>query len=301
MWTKDNIEDQTGKTIIVTGANTGIGYETALVLYEKGAHVVLACRSQKNAEHAITRIKQHKGNGSLEPGILDLSDLTSVKKFAGTFIQKHQQLHVLINNAGVAVPPATLTTEGYELQFGVNFLGHFALTGHLYPLLRATAGARVVTLSSMGYLSGAIDFENLRSEISYNPIREYRRSKLANILFSVELHRRITATGDKVLSVATQPGANNTELVRHMSEEAAAEGIKQIGGYMEPWQGALSSLYAAVSPDVAGGDFYEPDAGYRGYPVKSTIEPKAMDEELARQLWQMAEQATGMQYPIKMF
>jgi NAD(P)-dependent dehydrogenase (short-subunit alcohol dehydrogenase family) len=299
MWTKDNIEDQTGKTIIVTGANTGIGYETALVLYEKGAHVVLACRNMHNAETAITRIKQHNGKGTLEAGILDLSDLTSVKKFAETFLQKHPQLNVLINNAGVAVPPASFTTEGYELQFGVNFLGHFALTGYLYPLLKTTKGARVVTLSSMGYLSGIIDFENLRSEISYDPIREYRRSKLANILFSVELHRRITATGDKILSVASQPGANNTELVRHLSEDAIAVGIKQIGGYMEPWQGALSPLYAAVSPDVAGGDFYEPDAGYRGYPVKSIIEPKAMDEALAQQLWQMAEQATNLHYPVK--
>jgi NAD(P)-dependent dehydrogenase (short-subunit alcohol dehydrogenase family) len=299
MWTKDNIEDQTGKTIIITGANTGIGYETALALYEKGAHVVLACRNQKNAEHTIIRIEQHKGKGSLEPGIIDLSDLTSVKKFAETFIQKHEQLHILVNNAGVAAPPASSTTEGYELQFGVNFLGHFALTGHLYSLLKATKGARVVTLSSMGYLSGIIDFENLRSEISYDPIREYRRSKLANILFSVELHRRITATGDKILSVAVQPGANNTELVRHMSEEAITEGMKQIGGYMEPWQGALSPLYAAVSADVAGGDFYEPDSGYRGYPIKSTIEPKAMDDALAQQLWQMAEQATGLHYPVK--
>jgi NAD(P)-dependent dehydrogenase (short-subunit alcohol dehydrogenase family) len=229
-------------------------------------------------------------------GLLDLSDLTSVKTFAETFIQKHQQLHVLINNAGVAVPPAALTKQGFELQFGVNFLGHFALTGHLYPLLNTTKGARVVTVSSMGYLSGVIDFDNLRSEISYNPLREYRRSKLANMLFSVELHRRITAIGDKVLSVATQPGANNTELVRHMSEEVVAEGIKQIGGYIEPWQGALSSLYSAVSPDVNSGDFYEPEAGYRGYPVKSTI--KTMDEALAQKLWLVAEQATGLHYPV---
>jgi NAD(P)-dependent dehydrogenase (short-subunit alcohol dehydrogenase family) len=297
MWTKDNIEDQTGKTIIITGANTGIGYETALALYEKGANVVLACRTLQNAERAISRIEQHTGKGSLETGILDLSDLTSVKQFAETFMQKHQQLDVLINNAGVAVPPASLTAQGYELQFGVNFLGHFALTGYLYPMLKP--GARVVTLSSMGYLSGVIDFNNLKSEISYDPLREYRSSKLANILFAVELHRRITALGDKVLSVATQPGANNTELVRHMSEEAVAEGMKQIGGYMEPWQGALSSLYAAVSPDVAGGGFYEPDARYRGYPVKSTIEPKAMDEDLAGRLWEMAEQATGIYYPAK--
>lgn len=290
--------DLTGKTIIVTGANTGIGYETALALYEKGACVILACRDLQKAEQAAADMQKFNGKGLLETSLLDLSDLASIYGFADRFMQKHEQLHVLINNAGVAMAPASVTTEGYELQFGVNFLGHFSLTGRLYPLLRRTAASRVVTISSMGYLTGEIDFDNLKSEIAYDPMQAYRRSKLADMLFAVELHRRINAAGDRILSVAAQPGANKTELVRHMSEEAVRVGIERLGGYMEPWQGALPSLYAAVAPDVSSGDFYEPDqGGYKGYPGKGDIQPKALDEALAGQLWEMAEQATGLRYP----
>jgi NAD(P)-dependent dehydrogenase (short-subunit alcohol dehydrogenase family) len=147
MWTKNNIPQQTGKTVIITGANTGIGFETALALYEAGAHVVLACRNLKKAEDTLVKLQTPDGKGTLETGILNLSDLSSVKSFAETFLQNNKQLHVLINNAGVAMPPASKTTEGYELQFGVNFLGHFALTGRLYPLLKATQNSRIVTLS----------------------------------------------------------------------------------------------------------------------------------------------------------
>lgn len=161
MWTKKNIPDQTGKTIIITGANTGIGFETALALYEAGAHVVLACRNLEKAENSRVTLQAQHGKGTLETGVLDLSDLNSVKQFADTFLQNHKQLHVLINNAGVATPPASKTTEGYELQFGVNFLGHFALTGRLYPLLKATPDARIITLASNGYQDAVIDFDNL--------------------------------------------------------------------------------------------------------------------------------------------
>jgi NAD(P)-dependent dehydrogenase (short-subunit alcohol dehydrogenase family) len=298
MWTTDNITSQAGKVIIVTGANTGIGYETALALYQKGAHVVIACRNAASAAQAIAKMEAQGGNGSLEAGVLDLADLVSVQQFAEGFKQKHGRLHVLINNAGVAMPPASLTAQGYELQFGVNFLGHFALTGHLYPLLKTTDGARVVTLSSMGYLTAVIDFDNLRSELSYDAMSGYRRSKLADIIFSVELARRIAAAGDDVISVTAQPGANNTELMRHLSPEAIAAGKQQLGEFMEPWQGALPSLYAATMPDVRGGELYEPnDGGYRGYPEKGTILPNALDEELANKLWQMAEEATGVSYP----
>jgi NAD(P)-dependent dehydrogenase (short-subunit alcohol dehydrogenase family) len=250
MWTKDNMPDQSGKTAIVTGANAGIGFETALALYEAGARVILACRSQKNAEETLRRIEQQKGRGTLETGVLDLSSLNSVRQFAETFTQKHPQLHLLINNAGVMIPPASKTVEGYELQFGVNFLGHFALTGYLYPVLNATPGSRIVTVSSLAYLSGIIDFDNLRSEISYDPTREYRQSKLANLFFSIELQRRITANGDQTLSVAAQPGANKTELTRHMSDEAFRVAVERVGTLMDPWQGALPTLYAATVSDI---------------------------------------------------
>ena len=291
--------DQTGKTVIVTGANTGIGYETALALYEAGAHVVFTCRNRQKADETLVKLQTQLGKGSLESGVLDLSDLSSVKQFAGAFLQRHKQLHVLINNAGVATPPASKTNEGYELQFGANFLGHFALTGLLYPLLKATHGSRIVTISSNGYQNAEIDFDNLKSEVDYDPLREYRQSKLANLIFSVELHRRSVATEDGVLSIAAQPGANKTELTRHLSAEAIAAGVERLGEFMEPWQGALCSLYAALSPDAGGGNLYEPeDSGLRGYPALATIKENALDKIVANKLWAFAEQATGVYFPL---
>ncbi|RRB06414.1 oxidoreductase [Larkinella rosea] len=300
MWTKKNISDQTGKTAIVTGANAGIGFETALALYEAGALVILACRSLEKAEEALHQLKKQGGKGTLEIGLLDLSSLDSVRQFAETFRKNHSQLHLLINNAGVMIPPASKTAEGFELQFGVNFIGHFALTGYLYPLLQSTSGSRIVTVSSGAYRRGAIDFDNLRSEKDYDPTREYGQSKLANILFALELQRRITAIGDPVLSLAVQPGANKTELSRYMTEDAFTAAIERVGPLMDPWQGALPSLYAAVSDEVRPGGFYEPDQdnGYRGFPVLSILEPHAQDETVAKKLWNFAEEVTGLQYPV---
>ena len=206
---------------------------------------------------------------------------------------------MLINNAGVAMPPASKTPEGYELQFGVNFLGHFALTGLLYPLLLATPNSRIVTASSNGYQGAIIDFDNLRSEKDYNAIREYRQSKLANLIFSIELNRRVKEKGQKILSIAAQPGANKTELTRHLSEEEIAIGKARLGEFMEPWQGALSLLYAAVSNEAIGGSMYEPEnGGLRGYPALAAIQENAMDPAIATKLWHFAEQATGIHFPV---
>lgn len=286
---------QTGKTVLVTGANTGIGFETALAFYQKGAHVVLACRSEDNARQAAARILEQVGTGSLELDVLDLASLEAVKTFAIRFIQTHPTLDILVNNAGVMVPPASKTAEGFELQFGVNHLGHFALTGHLFSLLKATRGSRVVTVSSMAYVRGGIDFGNLRSEKNYDAMREYAQSKLANILFSLELQRRIDAAGDHVLSVAAQPGANKTDLSRHMGAEDYSAALQRVGDLMEPWQGALPSLYAATMADVRGSELYSPDkdGGYRGYPARLAILPHAQDEALAKKLWQFSEEVTG--------
>ena len=299
MWTKKDIPDQSDKTVIVTGANAGVGYETVLALFEAGAHVILACRSLENANKAMSKIKEHPGTGTLEAGVLDLASLAAVKQFADDFKTKHQKLDVLINNAGVMIPPASKTVEGYELQFGVNFMGHFALTGHLYPLLKNTPGSRVVTVSSNAYLPGVINFDNLKSEQDYEPMREYRQSKLGNMLFSVELQRRIETTIDNVLSIAVQPGANKSDLSRHMDPVAYDAAVERLGGVMDPWQGALPSLYAATMPEVKGGDFYEPDqqGGYKGFPRKGTSAPHAMEEAVAKKLWKMAEEATGLYYP----
>lgn len=299
MWTTNDMPAQTGKTIIVTGGNTGIGYETALALYEAGATVILACRDQEKADKAAEAIRQQAGSGTIETAILDLASLTSVKNMADQFSRTHNRLDVLINNAGVMYCPELKTEEGFELQFGVNFIGHFALTGALYPLLKATPGSRVVTVSSMAYLRGQINFDNLHSEQSYDTYREYSQSKLANILLTLELDRRIGQAGDSVLSVAVQPGANTTDLARHMNQAEYDAAVQRIGALMEPWQGALPSLYAATMPDVQGADFYSPDqdGGYRGYPVKFDYADNALDETTATRLWQLAEEATGICFP----
>jgi NAD(P)-dependent dehydrogenase (short-subunit alcohol dehydrogenase family) len=301
MWTKENIPDLSGKTIVVTGSNTGVGFETALALYEKGADVILACRNLISAEDAVNRIRQLKGNGLVKAGLLDLASLESVKKFSENFIRDHEQLDLLINNAGVMIPPASKTSEGYELQFGVNFLGHFALTGYLFSLLEKSKGSRIITVSSLAYLRGSIDFENLRSEKSYEPMREYAQSKLADLIFSIELQRRLSAVHAPTISIAAQPGANKTELTRYMDDEELSAGIKRVGALMDPWQGALPSLYAGVSKEAKPGKLYGPDkdGGYRGYPMEAVIAEHALDETLAKKLWAFAEKATGIKFPYR--
>lgn len=294
MWTAKDIESQKGKTIIVTGSNIGLGYETALALHKAGAHVVLACRDKDKAEEAISKIKAEGGNGSLEAAVLDLASLAQIEQFAADFKQKHTQLDVLINNAGVMVPPKSFTNDGYELQFGVNFLGHFALTGHLYDLLKATHNSRVVTVSSGAFRRGTINFGNFKAEQSYDSWREYAQSKLGNMFFAFELQNRINIAGDAVLSIAVQPGANKTDLQRNMSEEEFTAAVERVGELMEPSQGALPSLYAAVSPNAKGGAFYEPDQdnGYRGYPAEGVIDEVAKDDAVRVKLWDTAQQIT---------
>lgn len=300
MWTKENIDTQNGKTAIVTGANSGIGFQTALALYQNGAHVILACRNRNSAEKTIAAMEKYKGSGSLEEGIIDLASQQSVKDFADTFKSKHKSLDILINNAGVMIPPASKTQEGFELQFGINFLGHFALTGLLYSILRATANARIVTVTSLAYISGAIDFENLRLEKEYDAQREYSQSKLADLLFTVELQNRINSIGDNIYSLATHPGVTQTALSRNMNKQAYEDAIKQFGELMTAEQGALSTLYAAVANDVEKSGFYGPDqdGGLRGYPAKTEIMPNALDRLTARKLWDLAEEATGIMYPM---
>lgn len=298
MWTADDIPSQKGKTIIVTGANSGIGYETALALYLAGANVTVASRDESKARQAIERMERHAGTGSLEAGIIDLASLDSVRGFAETFVAQHDRLDVLINNAGVGTPPASFTRDGYESQFGINFLGHFALTGLVYPLLRVTPGARVVTVSSFGYIGSSIDFDNLKLEKEYDAAREYGQSKLADLMFAIDLDRRIKAQGQSVVSLAAQPGANSTELTRHSSKEAVAAMKARFGGFMDPWQGALPTLYAAVADDATGGNMYEPDDnGFKGYPARATLQANALDQVVAERLWNLAQDATGIVFP----
>ena len=299
MWTKENIPDQTGKTAIVTGANSGIGYETALALYEAGARVVVACRSLEKADQAIDRMKQVNGSGILEPGVIDLSSLDSVREFTAAFRGSHDHLDVLINNAAVMVPPAGKTQEGFELQFGTNFLGHFLLTGELYPLLAAASNSRVVTLTSLAYTSAEIDFLNLRHEYLYDAEREYGQSKLANLMFALHLQDLIDDTADYVMSMAAHPGVTKTDLSRNMSEEAWKGAVEKFGELMPASQGALPALFAAVSNDVEPGALYGPDqdGGLRGYPAKVPVQGIATNLSLNKKLWSLAENACEIKFP----
>lgn len=282
MWTKEDMPDLTGKIAIVTGGNTGIGYETVKALYEKGANVTLTARDEKKAKDAIEKIKSEtKAAGNLEIGILNLANFAQIKTFANEFKDKHNQLDILINNAGVMIPPASKTDDGFELQFGVNFLGHFALTGHLFPLLKRSPNARIVTLSSgAATLTDGIDFENLKLEKPYNEWRSYAVSKLADILFTYELDRKIKAADLNILSLAAHPGVTRTDLQRHIPGEQLEEMFSEFDEVMQPWQGALPSLFAATDTLAKGGEFFGPDGEkeYSGYPALSKHSTPAMND-----------------------
>lgn len=304
MWTKENIPDLTGKTALVTGGNTGIGYETVIALYEKGANVTLAARDEKKAKAAVEKIKSEtRSTGILEIGIVNLANLAQTKTFADEFKSKHTQLDILINNAGVMIPPASKTDDGFELQFGVNFLGHFALTGHLFPLLKNSPDARVVTLSSgAATLTDGIDFENLKLEKPYNEWQSYAVSKLADILFTYELDRKIKGVGLNILSVAAHPGVTRTDLQRHIPGEQLEGMFSEFDEVMQPWQGALPSLFAATDASVKGGEFFGPDGEkeFSGYPALSKHStPTMTDKELAKKLWRYAEDVTLVDFHFK--
>ena len=211
-----------GKTAIVTGSNTGIGYETALDLYKKGAKVYVACRNQEKALKAIQRMEADGGTGELIYSHLDLANLSSVKAFADNVIQAESSLDLLINNAGIMIPPQSKTEDGFEIQFGVNFVGHFALTGHLFKLLESTKGSRVITLSSIAHRGATIDFDNFRLEKEYNNWRECGQSKLADIIFAIEFDKRLKQSGSQIKSLAAHPGFSKTDLQVHMDKDMLA-------------------------------------------------------------------------------
>ena len=249
---------------------------------------------------ALEKMKAIPGKGTLETGILNLASLRDIKEFADTFKKKHNYLHILVNNAGVMLTPESKTEDGFELQFGVNFLGHFALTAHLYPLLKQAPGARIITLSSGAYkLAQEIDFNNVRSEKSYDASREYAISKLADLQFTLELQRRIEQAGDNIISVAAHPGVTQTSLSRHMSEQDYKAALKHFKELMPAWQGALPSLFAATSPLVKAGGYYGPDGAneLHGFPGPALINDAANDKVGAKTLWEFAEKVTGVTFP----
>ncbi len=303
-WTAADIPDLSGRTAIVTGANSGLGFQTALALARHGASVVMACRDEVRGRQAVDRARALAPDVDVALGTLDLADLASVRRFAAWYGAGHERLDLLVNNAGVMAIPHRRTADGFEMQLGTNHLGHFALTGCLLPLLAARPGARVVTVSSVVHLFGRIAFNNLQREQRYERWTAYAQSKLANLLFAFELQRRADAAGLTLLSLAAHPGyaATNLQAVGpRMSGSRLQARLMQLGNRVfaqSDAQGALPSLYAATAPDVTGGDFYGPDGigGVRGYPKRVKAVRRAYDEEAARRLWQVSEDLTGMHY-----
>jgi len=293
-WTADEIPDQTGRVAIVTGANTGIGFETAAALAAKNAAVVLACRTRSKAEDAIRRIEDRAPGAELELIELDLASLASVERFASSFRSGHERLDLLINNAGVMIPPFGRTEDGFELQFGCNHLGHFALTGRLLDLVDRTPGARIVTVSSTAHRVGTMDFDNLNSEKGYAKMAAYGRSKLANLLFTFELQRRLEAAGSSVIATAAHPGWTGTDLQRHSPMIAFLNRFFA----QTPAMGALPTLRAAIDSTAAGGDFFGPKGLFemRGTPEKVGTTTAARNEADARRLWAVSEELTGVSF-----
>ena len=284
-----------GKTAIVTGSNTGIGYETALDLYQKGAKVYLACRNDEKALNALERMKAQGGAGQLIYGHLDLASLSSVKEFSDNILREESSLDLLVNNAGIMIPPPSKTEDGFEIQFGVNFLGHFALTGHLFELLEATKGSRVVTLSSIAHRGASIDFGNFRLEKKYNRWREYGQSKLADIIFALELEKRLRNNGYQTLSLAAHPGFSETDLQKYMDKDMLAS-----LDLMTAKEGAQPTLAACLREDAKGGQYWGPDGPneQNGKPAVAKIDAAALDENLNAQLWHWAKETTKVNFPF---
>lgn len=301
-WTSDRIGELKGKRIIITGASHGIGFETARVLASKGADLVLAVRNREKGEKAAARIMPVNGHQPVSVMQLDLADLESVRRFAEEYAARFDRLNVLINNAGVMVPPYSLTKNGFELQFGTNHLGHFALTAHLLPLLTATPLSRVVITSSIAARNARIDFNNLDGSKGYNPMRFYRQSKLSNLLFAVELQNRLERAGVSTISVACHPGISVTNLLSRGSERETGQVMKTLMRIVaQPAdKGALPTLFAATNPDLRGGEFIGPDGprNHKGYPVLTNDAARLYKADLASRLWEISESLTGIKYSI---
>jgi NAD(P)-dependent dehydrogenase (short-subunit alcohol dehydrogenase family) len=302
-WTTGNIPSQIGRRAVITGANSGIGFEAALALARMGAELILPARTQAKAGDAVARILQQVPNAQLHPEILDLAAQASVHAFANRVIGRFpgQSLDLLINNAGVmALPTREVTEDGFERQFATNYLGPFALTMLLLPSIKQKAGSRVVTVTSSASNQGKIEFDNLQSERLYKPMfQAYAQSKLADLIFSLELQRRLKAVGSPILSTAAHPGY----AVTNLQADHLRPGLKMLIATMKPFlsqdaaHGALPTLYAAVAEAVAGG-YYGPDgiAELKGYPTAVPVPKTALDEAVAKRLWAESERLTRVSF-----
>jgi NAD(P)-dependent dehydrogenase (short-subunit alcohol dehydrogenase family) len=296
-----DIPDLTEMTTVVTGANRGIGFEVARGLACNGAHLVMAVRNSERGDAAAAAIRATSPGGPLEVMALDLADLASVRRFAEALRSRWEALDLLINNAGVGSTSPRHTTDGFELVFGTNHLGHFALTGLLLPSLIGTPKARVVTVTSMAHARGHIDFENLDGSKGYANFRAYSQSKLSNLMFAYELQRRLSVAGAGLLSVAAHPGWAATEMnVRPLGERPRLRDqllqMLTMRLAASPAQGARPILFAATSPVVPGGDYIGPRSGLRGPPAQVRSSDRSHDPVLARRLWLLSEEMTGVHF-----
>ncbi|WOI58002.1 SDR family oxidoreductase [Palleronia sp. LCG004] len=300
-WTTNDIPDLTGRLTVVTGTG-GIGFETALALCRAGADVILAGRNPAKGSGSVERIRDAEPHARVRFEQLDLASLASVAAFGDRMRRELDRIDVLVNNAGVMTPPDRRETrDGFELQLGTNYLGHFALTAHLLPLLRGCSSARVVSVSSIAARAGTIDFEDLNAERVYKPMTAYSQSKLACLLFAIELQRRSRNEGWGITSVAAHPGVSRTDLLPNSA------GRWDVARLVRTWlpilfqpaaQGALPILYAATSPAAAGGGYFGPDrlSETRGYPVRARLPAQAADTEAASRLWVGSERLTGVRF-----
>lgn len=289
----------TGKTAIITGANSGIGLEAAKVFADRGAQVIMAVRNIEKGETARKLIIDTNKKALVTVMKLDLADLASVRVFAESFKSQHNSLDLLINNAGVMTPPYSKTKDGFELQFGSNHLGHFALTGLLLPLLKNTPESRVVSLSSLAHKGASINFDNLDGTKGYKPMRFYGQSKLANLLFAQELDKRFKQSGLNSLSIACHPGISATNLFKFGKRDAPKLLKTLMHNFLQPPEmGALPTVYAATDSRLTGGEYIGPDGkGQRkGYPTLDTPHAAAGDETVSRKLWEVSEQLTGVKF-----
>jgi NAD(P)-dependent dehydrogenase (short-subunit alcohol dehydrogenase family) len=300
-WTVADVPDQSGRTAVVTGANSGIGFEAAAVLARRGADTILACRDAGKAAAAAARMTAAAPGATVSVVRLDLASLASVRAAAAEILAGHAGLDLLINNAGLMWPAYGKTADGFELQFGTNHIGHFALTGLLLEAMLPVPGSRVVTVSSTGHRVGWIDFADLQSEQRYGRMSAYAQSKLANLLFTYELQRRLAVAGAPTVALAAHPGVAFTDLTRHLPA-VLQSAYPVVGGLFtqSAAMGALPTLRAATDPAAAGGEFYGPGglAQVKGYPVRVSPAARSRDESAQRRLWAESERLTSVTYPV---
>lgn len=296
----NSIPSQQGKIAIVTGANTGLGYETALGLAQVGMTVILACRNEAKAQQAKTNILTQLPNAQLDIIPLDLSQQASVRAFAQQYRSQHSHLNLLINNAGIMFPPYSATADGFESQFAVNHLSHFLLTSLLIDLMPDTAESRIVSLSSNAHKFGKINFDDLQSETQYSAVAAYGQSKLACLLFANELQRKLTAQNKSILSVCAHPGVSNTELARYIPKAIQLLLWLTPLPFMahSPQKASLPTLYAALADDVKGGEYFGPQGALEmsGKPGRAPKAAHGQDEASAQKLWDISEQLSGSNF-----